>query len=374
MKAIYAFSGDPITLGHIDIIKRANKIFDTLIVGIGVNPSKNYTFTLEERIKMAEESLKHLKKVKVIAFEGLLVDYAYENNIGVIIRGIRNNRDFEYEFTLHLAGRTQELGIETFPLFAKPEYSYISSSLVKELVKEQGKITKLVPLCVKEKLERKILDQSIISITGSIGVGKSYVSKSFVEYGKKYNIPVHNIDLDIISHEILGTLTEPIYKEIRKKLVERFGDSIQHEDTSIDRSKLGSIVFKNKESLEYLNELMAPAIYERMRKEMYNKKGIILINAALLVENGYLDVSNNNVVIIDCNSDVQCLRLKERGYLEEDIENRIKSQISSSQKIQMAERIIRESDYGKIFKIDTSSCNDNEIEKCFLKLLKYFNR
>src|SRR6478735_5475633 len=96
-RAIYAFSGDPITFGHLDIIERAAKIFDELIVAIGVNPSKKYLFTLEERAQMAKAATAHIPNSKVIYFYGLLVDYAYENNISTIIRGLRNSEDFNFE-------------------------------------------------------------------------------------------------------------------------------------------------------------------------------------------------------------------------------------------------------------------------------------
>jgi pantetheine-phosphate adenylyltransferase len=86
-RAIYAFSGDPITFGHIDIVERAASVFDEVVVGIGVNPEKEYTFDLEERTEMARRSLSHLSNVKVVSFKGLLVDYAYENDIHVIIKG-----------------------------------------------------------------------------------------------------------------------------------------------------------------------------------------------------------------------------------------------------------------------------------------------
>ena len=94
-RALYALSGDPITHGHLDIITRAAKAFDQLIVAIGVNRLKNYLFTLEEREEMARRSLVNLKNVKVMSFTGLLVDFAYENNVDVIVKGVRTNQDFE---------------------------------------------------------------------------------------------------------------------------------------------------------------------------------------------------------------------------------------------------------------------------------------
>jgi len=116
-RALYALSGDPITHGHLDIIQRAAKAFDQLIVAIGINQLKNYLFSLEEREEMARRSLANLKNVKVSSFTGLLVDFAYENNVDVIVKGVRSNQDFEYEHNLHLMSESQRLGIDTFLLF-----------------------------------------------------------------------------------------------------------------------------------------------------------------------------------------------------------------------------------------------------------------
>jgi pantetheine-phosphate adenylyltransferase len=127
MKAIYAFSGDPITFGHIDIIERAAKVFTKVLVCIGSNPDKKYMFTLEQRLQMAQDALSSIKNVDVKSFSGLLVDFAFEQNISVIIKGVRNTTDFEYENTLHAVGESQKLGIETFILFAKPQLAHVSS-------------------------------------------------------------------------------------------------------------------------------------------------------------------------------------------------------------------------------------------------------
>ena len=184
-RAIYAFSGDPITYGHIDIIKRALKGFDEIVVAIGVNPDKKYMFSLDERKEMAEKSLAGIPSTKVVSFEGLLVDYAYENDIPVIIKGIRDQVDTDYEKIIHQVGESQELDIETYILFARPELSHISSSTVKAIQKEHGRIEKYVPLYVKQCLEAKMSGQYIVGITGEIGAGKSYVSEKFIQLGKE---------------------------------------------------------------------------------------------------------------------------------------------------------------------------------------------
>ncbi|MBQ8298684.1 MAG: pantetheine-phosphate adenylyltransferase [Clostridia bacterium] len=327
MNALYAFSGDPITRGHLDLIERAYRLFPNLTIGIGVNPEKKYTFTLEERLDMVKHCTKHLPNIKVVSYTGLLVDFVYENNIDVVIRGIRNSKDLNDEYTLHLAQKSQGMQFETIPLFTAPEFSHVSSSVVKAMTKEQGKLISFVPMHVKQKLEEKMLGQYIISVTGTIGSGKSYVTEKFVELGKAKGIEVHNIDLDKISHDILSTLKEPKYVELRETIVKKFGEAIRNPDGSINRKILGEIVFNDPEKLAQLDELMQNPLEERMRREMYNKKGIILINAALLLEKGLLHYSNNNILIMTVNEEKQHERLKLRGLTEEQISHRVSSQL-----------------------------------------------
>ena len=200
-RAIYAFSGDPITLGHIDIIKRAVNVFDELIVGIGFNPNKKYLFSLEERKTIAKKALADIKNVEVISFRGLLVDYAYENNIPTIIRGIRNSEDFNFELMLFQIGKSQKMKIDTFFIPARQELAHISSSAAKELQVEQGLIHEYVPLYTKQKIEEKLSHQYILGITGEIGVGKLYVCEKLEELGKEAGINVHTIDIDRIGHD-----------------------------------------------------------------------------------------------------------------------------------------------------------------------------
>ncbi|MCK5024944.1 MAG: pantetheine-phosphate adenylyltransferase, partial [Nanoarchaeota archaeon] len=112
-KAIYAFSGDPITYGHIDVIQRVSRVFDDMIVGIGINPDKKYMFNLEERTEMAKKALVNIPNTRVSPFHGLLVDYAYESGVDVIVKGVRNSADFDYENMLHQVGESQKLGLDT---------------------------------------------------------------------------------------------------------------------------------------------------------------------------------------------------------------------------------------------------------------------
>ena len=155
-KAIYPGSFDPITFGHIDIIERASKIVDELVVGVLCNSAKNPLFSLDERVSMIEEMTKHLPNVTVQAFDGLLVDYMNKIGATLIVRGLRAVTDFEYE--LQIAQTNSKLSngeLDTIFLTTSLEYSYLSSSSVKEIASFNGDITPLVPEYVAKLVYEK---------------------------------------------------------------------------------------------------------------------------------------------------------------------------------------------------------------------------
>jgi len=371
-KALYAFSGDPITFGHIDIIKRAATVFSEIIVGIGVNPDKQHTFTLEERTMMAQQCLTGIENVQVVSFTGLLVDYAYEHDISVIIKGVRNQVDFNYESILHQVGERHKLGIDTHILIAKPELSHISSSTVKAIQKEQGSIQEYVPLNVKQCVEKKISNQYILGITGEIGVGKSFISQQFVEMGKKSGINVYDIDLDRIGHQILSNLMESGYQRIRKKIIVEFGEEIVDAKGFIDRKVLGEIVFNDFKRLRKLNKIMLSPIQVRLRRELYGKQGLIILNAALLAEADMTYLCNNNVLIVKVDKEIQKNRLKSRDLDEKQIKRRLESQYSFEKKKKHLELAIQKHNHGKIWILDSTDGSQEAISKSFNQFITYF--
>lgn len=154
---VYPGSFDPITKGHLDIIERASKIFEKVIVVVSVNTSKSPLFSLQERMDLLIESCKHIENVQVDSFDGLLISYMKKNSSTVIIKGLRAVSDFEYEFQMALMNRTLEPNIETLFMMTTDKYSYLSSSIVKEVVKFGGKVTGLVPEVVENQLIKKLL-------------------------------------------------------------------------------------------------------------------------------------------------------------------------------------------------------------------------
>lgn len=153
--AVCPGSFDPITYGHLDIIQRGAKVFDEVYVGVLNNSAKKSLFTVEERVELIKEATSHIPNVKVDSFEGLLVDYAKHRNAQVVIRGLRAVSDFEYEMQITSMNRLLNDNIETFFIMTKNQYSFLSSSIVKEVAKYGGDISELVPKVVQQKLTEK---------------------------------------------------------------------------------------------------------------------------------------------------------------------------------------------------------------------------
>jgi pantetheine-phosphate adenylyltransferase len=158
-RAVYPGTFDPVTYGHLDVIKRGSKIFDELIVAVGHNPFKKPIFTVEERMDMLSKNTRGIQNTKVDCFDGMLTDYMEEMQTNIILRGIRTVSDFEYEFQRALTNRVLKTDVETVFIMTSQEYSFLNSSLIKEAVSLGGDISKFVPSDVEKLLSKKLLAQ-----------------------------------------------------------------------------------------------------------------------------------------------------------------------------------------------------------------------
>lgn len=153
--AMYPGTFDPITLGHEDLVRRASRLFDRVVVAIAANPSKEPMFSLEERVELARSSMADLDNVEVSGYDGLTVDFANENNLSVIMRGLRAVSDFEYEFQLANMNRHLAVDVETVFLTPNENYNFVSSSLVREICSMGGDISEFVSPIVNDALIKR---------------------------------------------------------------------------------------------------------------------------------------------------------------------------------------------------------------------------
>ena len=154
-RAIYPGSFDPVTNGHLDVIDRARKLFDEVIVAVASNDEKQPLFSLEQRLDLLRETAGKINNVRIAQFSGLLVEFARAREAGAVIRGLRAVSDFEFEFQMALMNRNLNPGVETIFLMPKEEYTYLSSRIVKEIARLGGDVSSFVPSCVTKALSGK---------------------------------------------------------------------------------------------------------------------------------------------------------------------------------------------------------------------------
>lgn len=345
--ALYVGSFDPVTYGHLDIIRRACKMFDYVEVAVGDNPAKKYMFSFNERVAMLEQGLNLIRKdmsgvigLARSPIRTLTADHARKYGFDVIIKGARTTQDFDYEKLLHEVSATQQRNVETVLLFCSPELSHVSSTAVKELSKYHGLIHKYVPLHVKAAIDGKN-GRRIVGLAGTIGSGKSYLT----HHPGIQNAQV--INLDLIGHEVLeGKL--PICEETREKLTKEFG--------TCARKQLGEIVFADKSRMAKLNEIMREPMLTLLRDKLAEAGNTVLLEGALLIEMDWLFLCNNQVILVKTPSEPEHhRRLAARGYSDEEIKRRLSSQYTFEEKKNILEQKIKNDGVGSCYIYDSEN-------------------
>jgi pantetheine-phosphate adenylyltransferase len=353
IRAAYLGSFDPITYGHQWVIEEAAKQFDEVIIGIGTNPDKKTMFTAEERFWAIETVVSHLPNVKVEYFVGLFTDFLAEQNVNILLRGLRSGKEYDDQIVMELfAWAQQRTHAPVLPLYvpSPPGKSFISSSLLKAAIREQSPANTLAhPIIVASVLARQN-GQYPCFVTGMSGSGKSYVSQKFVEIAKLCGIPCHHIDIDKIAHAAQDTAQEPLYVNMRQNIAREFGADIiigQGVDGKVDRRKLGPIVFNDPEKMKKLNAIMDEPVAILLRKAMNRKSGILLLDSALAVEAGMLSMSNNNVVVVEAPVELLTARLGARaGLTPEQVKRRSESQLTTEMKLEKIAQTISKDGFG----------------------------
>jgi len=355
-KVIYGWSFDPITYGHKNVIERAAKHFEHLTVGIGVNESKEgkYLFSLQERLYLVREVIKDILNADVVAYRGMTTTFAKENEYDLLIRWIRNAKDFDEEQMLDQAFKRQDKWFDTFYLNAQQAMQDLSSSAAKNVLSVQWDIRDYVAMIVKQAMEGRLLGQYFAGVTGTVGSWKSYTTEQFLAFCKKNGIPAHHLDLDKIGHEIQWiTLQEPIYQTARNKIIQLFGNEVANQDGSINRRNLGPKVFSDAQKMSMLNDIMREPMEMRTNRLITNQKWLFLYNAALIAEAGTSSKVNNNVILVNVPAEIQAERLTGRWLNAEEIQKRISSQLTTEHKRALLSQAITKDQHGKIIDLQS---------------------
>ncbi len=369
--ALYAFSADPITYGHINIVERMVKCFSHCIVGIGRNPMKQYLFSLEEREQMAKAALAHIPNVEVMSFEGMVVDFAFEHGAKVIIKGVRSANDLEYEQTLHQVGVSQNMGIDTHILFSEPHLAHVSSSVVKGMQTEHGFIHQYVPPVVKAGLEARLSQQLVIGLTGDIAAGKSTLASDLISAGECLGITVHNIDLDALGHQILSGkgIGEPMHRKFMRDIAGHFGTGVFVE-TKVDRKLLAEKIFNDKHARDFLNGVISKPLSILLRRALKGKKGIVLLNGALLPDMGMLELCNFRCILCEVGLEEQTQRLFKRGLSADQIEGRLVAQMNSEEKLNAIRNEIGKNNFGAVWRYSGDGQTPKELLESIIESCK----
>ncbi|MDD3370400.1 MAG: dephospho-CoA kinase [Alphaproteobacteria bacterium] len=438
IKAAYLGSFRGITYGHIDVIEKLAEIFDEVIVGIGINPDKSPEFSLAELETNAQHALRHLPNVRVMSFSGLFTDFLDEQEVDVLVRGMRSGQEYEAQIVQELYDRwdqdrqkkqatesalkdlveqlerqkkrqrpalnenqtvfnyqslkenskpqepatLKEKQRITFYFPSTPGKDFISSSLVKNVLKESGDATGLAPSSTIAELTARLGHKYPYGITGVSGAGKTTICRAFNKIAAELCIPLHHEDMDKIAHDILSEREESTYVTLRKNVAEIFGPmvvnpgaSLWNDDGySINRSELGQILFGNPEAMAIYNKMMSPHILRRLRKNLQSSvaSGVILIDSALLPEANLTHLANHNVMVVDADLETRIGRLKRRQNLSpEQVRRRAESQYTTEKKIEHILDAIVEADYGSLQVFaNNEGTPEKDIRNAFLTMLE----
>lgn len=375
-KALIAGSFDPVTNGHLDLIKRTSHLFDEVYVAIGQNPDKKYMFTIDERKSFVENVLSEYTNVVVVSFTGLLSEFAFSLNVDCIVRGIRNSSDYTSENTLAFVNKNIK-GVETLFMPCSAEFASVSSSVVKAIVKEKGFVHDYVPLEVKAALEERILGRRYFGITGGSGSGKSYIAKELQDKNN-FNLckypdidegAVLHVDLDKFAHEIYDG-NKPYEMACKETMGLYFGREIFNDDMTINRKQLAERVFSNPRDLAVLNEIMKKPMRHKFYEAVKNTDAnIILVDGAILIETGLIELLNNNCILVSCDEDTAIERIMTRdsislGYARK----RIQSQIKSDIRAKLLDDAIEKNNYG--CKVDVDTTDGCSIDALYADIVK----
>lgn len=381
-KFIAAFPGsfDPFHNGHlstiISFLELHPDFFLYIIIGLNKEKQNTYAFSPEEKAFLIEKTIpeKYKKRIKIVLYSSIIADYLYEQNIQMFVKGIRNHRDFELEswtatVNSMFSGNPKTILIaQTDPLLIN-----VSSDNLKNFTKWGLNAKYFASALTREALQLRLREQLLIGITGGMGTGKTTIAKKIQELSEKNNDPkaikIYHISLDELGKKIYSSDQTPRFLDIRKQVAKKFGADLLRKDTGIDTYKLGSIVFSASDKLEQLTEIILEPILYLLRKKLEETgKGIFIIEGANLVEQKLTFLFNENMIMVKTDGATQAQRLKEKKFSEEQIERRLKFQLSSENCLSAIIKMQKKEHYRLLVEIDGTRDINKDARELYKKL------
>lgn len=361
MNCVVSGTFDPITVGHVDIIKRAAKMFDKVFVLVAKTSSKsNSVLTYDDKVEIIKDSiainsLPMSVDYEIQPIENTLIDTMKNLNVNVIVRGLRNGTDLIYEMDMSSVNRDLDPDIETVYLPCRPDLSYVSSSMVRELckLKKYNEAKKYCSALAVDKIHRK--QMKLVALTGGIACGKSAVQDIFEKNGW-YGIDLDKISSDVLTAnaaEIIMMLNENFKYEIRFSINDTY---------RVFKKKVADLIFSNKEAKDKLEAFMHPRITKCMLDKIYTSNSDrIIVQVPLLFETG-MEKMFDSVICVSADETTQIDRMvRTRGMSIEDAKARIASQMDLYTKMCRSDQHIK--NVGSIEELETET----------KKLIKFYN-
>ncbi len=370
-RALFPISADPLTYGHINIIAKAQRLCNQqLTVVVLDNYSKKHTLSLTLRAQLTRDVLAtHWRNIgrstppPVIAWQGMLHELMLAEGVFTVIRGLRNAAELHYERSL-IKGYQAQLSpslqqVQPLYLLCDEAYQDISSSLVKNITLHGGDVTTFVPLPVKHQLERKLLNQQRVIVTGCIGAGKSTIIPKLVKFiAKHYRIKAHYINLDTVVDTLYKQLAAGKLPTLKQQLTVHFKLKTQPSKAEIRKHILTASRSVAKAHLKFLELVMSPYIISTYRKILVGCEGVIFIEAPQAAEYQLLAESNGFVLFVSCHSTERQKRLhKAARFPKAELEQRIKLSGTEAVKLKQIKQQLNNFQYGKLLLYDNNTNN-----------------
>jgi len=357
--AVFPLSADPFHNGHLHNIAYCLGQFDRLYVAIGVHPTKNPVFSVEERVfltkKVLSSSSLDLEKLVVEPMNGILRNYAYTKGADYIIRGCRNSADLDYEQVV--ANFNLDFGINTLIVPTTNHLRDLSSTLVKSIVKEAGLVHDYVHPAIKQALEERVRGYSLIGVTGNMGSGKTTFCKRFVDYARSQNIGAYHIDFDEMVRGLYAG-ESPMCCRVRQEILSAFGPDA-YKDGQINRRVLSAIVFGDDGKRKLLADIVRIPSRVAFEEELRKHKGIVLVDAAYFTEYNMLPIVNYNMMIVHCPEEERYRRIEERDNMSRE---EVEKKTSCQHPYEMKKRLILQAQekvkHGFFLEVEANGCYD----------------